>query len=158
MMIHDFAQIQRPFNEVRSVILGNASSLLGRSATAAYREGEQLSLRLEPFGGHPRLSKRVVLDLGPAYERDDRLVLPIHWWALSGTRLFPHLEGDLELAPIGDEVTQVTLMGRYDPPLAGIGRTMDRLLLHRIAEACVRSFLTKVGEALAAQASFALVE
>jgi hypothetical protein len=40
-------------------------------------------------------------------------------------------------------------MGGYDPPLAGFGRQADRLLLHRVAEASVRSFLTRVAASLA---------
>lgn len=149
MLIHDFVQVPRPFAEVSAAILGDGASLFGAPAAAAYDEGERLSLRLSPWRKHPGLGKRVEVDVGRAYERNDRLVVPIHWWASGATALFPRLEADLDVAPLGEEATQLTLMGRYDPPLAGLGRQADRLLLHRVAEACVRSFLTKVAASLA---------
>ena len=42
---------------------------------------------------------------------------------------------------MGPDQVMLTLMGRYEPPMGAVGRSVDRLVLHRIAEACVRSFL-----------------
>jgi hypothetical protein len=44
--------------------------------------------------------------------------------------------------------TQLTLRGRYEPPLGTLGRQIDRLLLHRVAEATVRSFMRRLAESL----------
>jgi len=38
---------------------------------------------------------------------------------------------------------------RYQPPLGVVGRTIDRVLLHRVAEATVKDFLDRVGAAIA---------
>ncbi|MFZ0179395.1 MAG: hypothetical protein WAL84_05920 [Candidatus Dormiibacterota bacterium] len=73
---------------------------------------------------------------------------PHIWWAPGATRLFPHLDGDLEFAPLGARTSQITLMGSYDPPLGFVGRRADVLLLHRIAEASIRSFLIRVSRNL----------
>src|SRR4029077_18998254 len=75
-------------------------------------------------------------------------VIPMHWWAPGATRLFPHLDGDLEFAPLGATTSQITLMASYDPPLGFVGRRADVLLLHRIAEASIRSFLERVSRNL----------
>ena len=61
----------------------------------------------------------------------------------------PVLSADLEVAGLGDHMTQLTLHGRYDPPLGAIGRRIDRLLMHRIAEATIRSFLSRLADGLA---------
>ncbi len=53
----------------------------------------------------PRLGKTIDVDLAEPYEREDRLVVPMHWWAPGATRLFPHLDGDLEFAPLGVDMT-----------------------------------------------------
>jgi hypothetical protein len=147
VLIQDFIQVERPFAEVRAAFLADPRALLADRANAAYHEGE-MSLRLQPIAKRPRFGKRIVIDVGEPYERGERCVLPIHWWAPGATRLFPRLEGDLEVAPVGEGTTQITLMGRYDPPLAAIGRGADRMLLHHIAEASIRSFLAKVAAAL----------
>ena len=58
------------------------------------------------------------------------------------------LHGDLRVAPLGAQRTQITLEGRYEPPLGAIGRRLDTIVLHRVAEASVRNFLELVARAL----------
>jgi hypothetical protein len=144
MLIQDFMQIDRDFDEIRARVRADPRGLIAASAGAAYRHGERVSLRLTPLLGIPRLDKSIDVDLAEPYEREDRLVVPMHWWAPGATRLFPHLDGDLEFAPLGAKTSQITLMGSYDPPLGFVGRRADVLLLHRVAEASVRSFLVRV--------------
>ena len=76
------------------------------------------------------------------------MVLPMHWWAPGATRLYPHLDGDLEFAPLGSRSTQITLMGSYDPPFGFVGRRADVMLLHRVAETSIRAFLAHVARNL----------
>jgi hypothetical protein len=144
MLIQDFMQINRDFDEIKARVCADPRGLIAASAGAAYRHGERVSLRLTPLRGHPRLGKSIDVDLAEPYEREDRLVLPMHWWAPGATRLFPHLDGDLEFAPLGATTSQITLMASYDPPLGFVGRRADVLLLHRVAEASIRSFLVRV--------------
>jgi hypothetical protein len=89
-----------------------------------------------------RLAHRSVqVDLGVPYARSEGFVVPLNWWARGADRLFPTLDADLEVMPLGPDQVMLTLMGRYEPPLGAVGRGMDRLFLHRVAEACIRGFL-----------------
>jgi hypothetical protein len=54
------------------------------------------------------------------------------------------MSADLEVAPLDENLTQLTLRGRYEPPLGAVGRRIDRLLMHRVAEASVRAFLGRL--------------
>jgi hypothetical protein len=148
MLIQDFVQIAVDFDEIRARVRADPHGLIAESAGAAFRHGERLSLRLNPLLGIPRLGKSIDVDLAEPYEREDCLVIPMHWWAPGATRLFPHLDGDLEFAPLGAKTSQITLMGSYDPPLGFIGRRADVLLFHRVAEASIRSFLFRVSRNL----------
>jgi hypothetical protein len=148
MLIQDFVQIDRDYDEIKARVRADPRGLIATSAGAAYRQGERLSLRLTPLLGVPRLGKTIDVDLAEPYEREDRLVIPMHWWAPGATRLFPHLDGDLEFAPLGSKTSQITLMGSYDPPLGFVGRRADVLLLHHVAEASIRSFLIRVSQNL----------
>jgi hypothetical protein len=65
---------------------------------------------------------------------------------LSG--IFPMLDGDLELAPLGSERCRLTLSASYMPPFGDVGRALDRALLHRVAQSTVRSFLARVAMSL----------
>jgi hypothetical protein len=55
---------------------------------------------------------------------------------------------DLEITPLGAEESQLRLSGSYDPPLGPVGRQLDRLLLHQLAEATVRALLGQLVAAL----------
>lgn len=148
MLIQDFVQIDRDYDEVSARVRADLHGLIAESAGAAYRQGERLSFRLAPLTGMPRVGKTIDVDLAEPYEREDRLVVPMHWWAPGATRFFPHLDGDLEFAPLGSRSCQITLMGSYDPPLGFVGRHADSLVLHRVAVATIRSFLVRVSRNL----------
>jgi hypothetical protein len=95
----------------------------------------------------------VAVDVGPPSYRRDCLVIPMQWCALRAATLFSRFEGDLEVAPLGERTTQITLMGSYEPQLAIVGASVDRLVRHRIVEASVRSFLTRIAVVLDAAAA-----
>ncbi|HXZ98731.1 MAG TPA: hypothetical protein VEK76_00115 [Candidatus Binatia bacterium] len=148
MLVTDFVQLACPFSSLRDELLAARIGWLADAAAAAYREGEQLSLRLPLWTGPVKMSKRVVVDLGSAYVREDRIVHHLTWRASGTPKLFPVMEADIEFAPMGDVVTSVKLMGRYEPPLGRVGRQVDRMLLHRVAEASVRALLTGIADRL----------
>jgi hypothetical protein len=72
----------------------------------------------------------------------------LRWSASGPTELFPVMEADLEIAPMGARQSQLGFSGSYDPPLGSFGRQLDRLLLHQLAEATVRAMLRQLVEAL----------
>ena len=77
-----------------------------------------------------------------------KLVLPIRWTASGVSGLFPALEADLEVAPLGPDRTQLAMSARYEPPFGPIGRAIDRAVLFRVAEATLKDFLDRVANAL----------
>jgi hypothetical protein len=148
MLIQDFVQVRAPYAEVQEQLLAQTAGWLGGYASAACAEGERLFAAAGTRGGPIMVRKCVHVDLGVPYARGDGLVVPLSWWARGGQRLFPTLDADLEFMPLGRDQVMLTLMGRYEPPLGTLGRGMDRLVLHRIAEACIRGFLHRTGEGL----------
>lgn len=78
--------------------------------------------------------------------------LALRWEATGpGGGLFPVLDADLRLAPDGDDGTLLTMAGAYRPPFGSLGEALDRAILHRVAVATVRSFLTQVAAQLTGQ-------
>jgi hypothetical protein len=98
----------------------------------------------------PMLGKTVTVHVGQPIARGEVTVVPLTWQATNAPGLFPVLSADLEVAALGEDLTQLTLQGRYDPPLGAVGQRIDRLLMHRVAEASVRSFLGHLAERLSA--------
>ena len=62
--------------------------------------------------------------------------------------LFPLLDGDIELAPVGRWSCRVSVDIIYTPPLGGFGARMDRALMHRVAASTVRSFISRIATQL----------
>lgn len=146
MLIQDFVYVDAPVEVVRRRLANGADGWLTPLAARAGQDGALL-VRIGPVGDVPMLSRSTRVTVGQAIDRGDTVVIPVVWQAEGLSAAFPILQADLEVAPVGDE-TQLTLMGRYDPPLGALGRQLDRLLLHRVAQASVRSFLEGVGAAL----------
>jgi hypothetical protein len=98
------------------------------------------------------LSKLVRVQARELAWTDKTAGLAIRWEATgSGGGLFPVLDADIRLAPAGDHVTVLTTTGSYRPPLGSLGEALDRVILHRVAAATIRSFVAKVAAQIGGQ-------
>lgn len=122
---------------------------LENAAEAAYREGEVLRTRLSPHEG-AFLTKAVRLTVGAPQRGPGEITVPITWVAIGTPGLFPRMDADLVLTDLGSDLTQLTFRGSYRPPLGSVGRVVDRTILHRVAESCVKSFVDRLARALTA--------
>jgi hypothetical protein len=141
VLLHDYAFVDAPADRIRERIAADHGEWLSGLAVGAAREGESLRLRVGPIGSLPMLSKIVTIHADPPITRGQVTVVPLTWRATGSQGIFPALNADLEVAPLSPESTQLTLRGHYVPPLGAVGERLDRLLLHRVAEATIRSFM-----------------
>ncbi len=152
MLIRYFVEVSFPFEQVEEALLRSPADWLPGLVRTADKKG---GLLLAEVGfGTPggRLEKRVSVELGDPLRLQSKTLLPISWRAHGLQRLFPVLEGDLEVAALGRSRTQLAMSARYQPPLGVVGEAADRALLHRVAEATVKDFLDRVAKALARRA------
>jgi hypothetical protein len=125
-------------------------SLIPSIASFADDRGQHLLAEIGfPIDGH-RLSKNVEIDVGEPVTSPSRTWIPLSWRATGASALFPVLDGDLELAPLGTQLTQLSLNGRYQPPLGLLGKTIDKALLYRVAEATIKDFVDRLARAIEA--------
>jgi hypothetical protein len=81
---------------------------------------------------------------------EDFAVVAIRWEATGpGGALFPALDADIKLTPAGDDATMLTVSGAYRPPLGSLGAGLDRMIMHRVAQATIRAFTHDIAAALA---------
>jgi len=102
------------------------------------------------FGEAVRIKRTVVVELGEPVRSGSKTVFPLRWAASGAAGLFPSLDADLEVAPLGPGSTQLAMSARYVPPFGSIGRVIDRAVLSRVAEATLKDFLDRVAETIMA--------
>lgn len=139
-----------PRAALEAALLSVPESLIPSIAVIADDRGQHLLAEVGfAVDGH-RVSKHVEIDVGKPVESATRTWIPISWRATGPTGFFPVLEAELELASLGARLTQLSLNGRYQPPLGLVGRTIDKALLARVAEATIKDFVDRLANAIEA--------
>lgn len=129
--------------ELRAVVRDGLPGL----ADVAYRQGEELRARIGLPGG--RIAKTVRLEAGDVVRGPGETVVRLTWEATGPGVLFPRLDADLVVAAVGPDLTHLAVRGSYRPPLGPVGEILDRAILHRVAETCVKDFLDRLAAAVA---------
>jgi hypothetical protein len=105
--------------------------------------------RVGPAGSVPGLSKLVRVQFRDPVSRDGAVTLTLRWQATGALGgLFPVLDADITLIPDGEHATLIGLEGVYGPPGGVVGAGLNRAVLHRVATATVRSFLSRIAVAI----------
>ena len=124
--------------------------LLRRASDAAYQELGTGLARVGPLGAAPGMSRLVQVRLSDLAIHEDSATWAVRWEAAGrGGVLFPALDADIKLTPAGQDVTILTVTGVYRPPLGGLGAGLDRAIMHRVAQATIRTFTHHIGSAIA---------
>jgi len=74
--------------------------------------------------------------------------LLLEWEATAMPRLFPLMKGELSIYPLTSTETQLDFSGVYKPPFGPVGKTLNAIVGHRIAEVSVHSFVDDVADYL----------
>jgi hypothetical protein len=131
---------------------------LTEMSEAAYGEGLTGLLRVGPVRPAAKLVRVSVVE--PVY-RADTMSVGMRWEATGTTGgLFPVLDATITIspapepaAPAGRESSQLALAGTYRPPLGRLGARLDTAILHRVANATIRSVLHSAAVALTSPAA-----
>jgi hypothetical protein len=150
MFVYYYVTLELPFAAAEYRLISGAGRL-GELAGIAYREGEEIRARIGLGGEKPLIAKTVRLEIGEPRRGHGSSTFPVVWEATGPRVLFPRMEGDLVVASIGPDLTQLVFRGSYRPPLGPIGRAIDRSVLHRVAEASVKGFVDRIGHAIAVE-------
>jgi len=143
MLVRYFVELMAPREAVEAALVQPDHGWLNGILTAAGDSGERLMVEVG-FGGAAHLDREVLVCIGQPQRMETKMLLPISWQAPSGHGLLPAMDGDIEVASIGSNRTQLAMMVRYTPPFGLVGKVADRALLHRVAEATIREFLVGV--------------
>jgi hypothetical protein len=146
MFVYDFLQLATPFEDVTPRLLEGGGERLAVLGRAAYDDGEAT---VASFGPDALPGDRLVtVEFGRPVGEANVVVVPFRWRAMGQPWLFPAVDGHLELSRLGSAHTHVSLLANYTPPGGYFGRLADRMGLHHLVEAGVRTFLRRFAEGL----------
>jgi hypothetical protein len=145
--IEDFVDVASPFDTLRARFSGDGR-WLAPLATVATQDGDIFQMRIGPSWAAGIVTREVNVTLWPPRQRGYALARSLTWTPSDWQFLFPLLDGDLELAPIGPDQCRISLAATYTPALGRFGAHVDRTLLHRVAASTVRSFITQIATKL----------
>ncbi len=155
IVVGDRVLLDASFSAARArlEILASDGMLLWASEVA-YGEGiTGLVKAAGPAAGLTRLAGVRLDDLAKTH---DCAHIALHWEAIAADgKLFTALDADLMLAPAEDQITALALAGAYRPQPGPGGAGLDQAIVRECATAAIRSFLARVGCALAHPASTA---
>jgi hypothetical protein len=157
--------VNRSAAEVVKTVLNRPESLFENATRAALGAVATFHSRLHVEVGGFDISRPIEISLGSPHDEigneldltDARpfeagysVYFPIKWHAEHQVGLFPAMDAELLIVELGGEppVSQVGISGFYRPPLGTLGRVGDDLLMHRVAEAGVRHFVTDLAQRL----------
>jgi hypothetical protein len=147
IFLEDYVDLPRPQAAIEARFLAGGA-WLAPLANSAEVEGETLLVRLGPDWGRGWITREVRVRIRGTRYRGESNVISLTWEDAQRPGLFPVLDGDLELSPLGADTCRLTLSATYTPPLGTLGADLDRALLHRVAQSTMRSFLRQVRTSL----------
>lgn len=160
MFVSDEVLLDVRFDAAQARLANLASGgALASVSEEAYGDEIRGLVRVGPLGSAPGMSRLVQVRFRDLVTHEDSAMLTLRWEAIGpGGGLFPALDADITLTPAGDQATVLKLAGAYRPPLGPVGAGLDRAILHRVATATTRGFLSRIADAIARPAHAAETE
>jgi hypothetical protein len=148
--IRSYDYVNQPYHLVRDAFKDDALAVF-HSATKAAADrarsvASELRVDLAGFGVQADINitvKRIVEESwGPMTSPATHLLLK--WEAAALPRLFPLMRAELSIYALTPTETQLDFHGVYQPPFGAVGKAMNAIVAHRIAEASVHRFVSDV--------------
>ena len=148
--IRSYDYVNRPYEHVRDALRLNALAVFQSATKAAASRAQSIAAELHvDFGGIG-----VKTDINISVKNiEEKIVdatstpitrLLLEWEAATMPGLFPLMKGELSVYPLTSTETQLDFCGVYEPPFGAVGRTMNAIVGHRIAEVSVHRFVSDV--------------
>jgi hypothetical protein len=150
--LRSYDYVNHPYEKVRDVLVRDAPAVFHAATKAASSRAQDVASALRVQVAGFEIQKDIVIQVKKVEEEKNAtkgtLVtrIELEWEAAKSPRLFPLMRAELSVYALTATETQLDLAGHYQPPLGPLGKVIDAVLGHRIAEASVHQFLTDVAE------------
>ena len=147
--IRSYDYVNHPYDRVRDALKQNAVTVFQSATMTAASRAESVAAELHVDFGGIGVTTDINICVKDIDEKVDATSTPtmrlrLEWEATTMPGLFPLMRGELSVYPLTSTETQLDFSGVYEPPFGAVGRTMNAIIGHRIAEASVHSFVNDV--------------
>jgi len=147
--IRSYDYVNRPYERVRDALRQNALTVFQSATKEAASRAHSIAAELHVDLGGIGVKTDINISVKNIEEIVDATSTPttrllLEWEAATVPGLFPLMKGELSLYPLTSTETQLDFSGFYEPPFGAVGRTMNAIVGHRIAEVSVHRFVSDV--------------
>ncbi len=148
--IRCYDYVNHPYEQVREALSKDAIAVFQSATKAAASRAQSVAAELRvDIGGIAveadiKISLKNIDERGPEAMAGPVTRLQLEWEAATMPRLFPFMKGDLAIYPLTSTETQLDFSGVYEPPLGALGKAVNAIAGHRIAEVSVHRFITDI--------------
>ena len=146
--IRCYDYVNHPYDKVCELLISDSGKVFQEATTAAESRAGNVAAGLHVNIAGLEIGKAININVyGLEQVENNRAVrsaLLLEWEAAEQPGLFPVMKGELAFYPISAMETQLDFQGDYEPPLGILGKAIDAMVGHRIAEASVHHFISEV--------------
>jgi hypothetical protein len=152
--IRSYDYVNHPYERVRDALKENSLAVFQSATKAAASRAQSVAAQLHVDFGGIGVKTDINISVRSVEERLVDLVsvpvtrLRLEWEAATAPHLFPFMKAELSVYPLTSTETQLDFFGIYEPPFGALGKTMNAIAGHRIAEASVHRFVSDVASYL----------
>lgn len=148
--IRCYDYVNHPYAIVRDALTADApavfQSATKSAASRAQSVASELRVNIAGIGVATDISisvKKIEETLSDGLA-PDATHLALEWESSNMPSLFPFMKAELAIYPLTDTETQLDFFGLYEPPMGALGKALDAMAGHRIAEVAVHRFINDV--------------
>jgi hypothetical protein len=148
--IRCYDYVNHPYERVRDALSLDALAVFQSATKAAASRAESIASQLRVnLGGvgveaDIKISVKSIREKVPKALDSPTATLQLEWEAAKAPRLFPLMRAELSIYPLTGAETQLDFLGVYEPPLGPLGKAVNAIVGHRLAEVSVHRFVSDV--------------
>lgn len=148
--IRSYDYVNHPYERVRDALRKDALSVFQAATKAAASRAQSVASELHVDFGGIGVNTDINISVKDMEETSGDPIssvttrLQLEWEAATLPRFFPVMKGELFVYPLTPTETQIDFRGVYEPPFGPMGKTVNAIIGHRIAEVSVHRFVNDV--------------
>ena len=148
--IRSYDYVNHPYERVRDALSRDALTVFQSATKAAASRAHSVAAELHVDVGGVGVRTDIKIFVKSIEEKvadsssGPSTHLLLEWEAAVMPRLFPLMKAELSIYPLTSTETQLDFSGVYEPPFGTVGKTMNAIVGHRIAEVSVHRFVGDV--------------